>query len=372
VARITVMHLRASNFVGGPEKQVLEHFVRLDKSSFRPLLCTFSEPGTRDELRLAAEGLGIECRSIPAVSPLNLSNILQLARLLKEEGVAILCTHGYKPNVLGAIACRLAGVRTIAVSRGWTGESAKIRCYEGIDRYFLRHVDHVVAVSFGQMKKVLSTGVKAEKASVIANGINLLSICAPCGTGVREQLGIPAAAVFVASAGRLSPEKNYAGMIEAARLASEGDSTLHFAIFGEGVLRPDLEARIAAAGLTGRFHLPGFRTDLQAVLHDIDIFMLPSFSEGLPNVALEAFAVRKPIVATAVGGTPEVVQDGVSGFLTAPDQTRAMGEFLVRLASDRDLRQRMGEAGYRHVLENFGFERQTEKYELLYRRVAGA
>jgi glycosyltransferase involved in cell wall biosynthesis len=363
---ITVMHLRASNFVGGPEKQILEHFSRLDNNRFRPILGTFVEDGAHDPLGDAAEARGFQCVRLPSQSPLNPMAILHLTRVVKNENVDILCTHGYKPNVLGFFAAKLARISTIAISRGWTSENAKIRFYEALDRRFLQMSDHVVAVSAGQQDKILACGVPLEKISVIHNAINLDEFMITKRVMIRKELGLPDDAILVASAGRLSPEKNYSAMIEVAAQVAPKNSSVYFAIFGEGVLRRDLEGRIRDAGLGGRFFLPGFRIDLQALFYEIDIFMLPSFTEGLPNVALEAFAAMKPIVATAVGGTPEVVQDGVSGFLTRPDEHELMACHVLTLADDPALRQRLGEAGYAFIKENFGFGAQTTAYEHLY------
>lgn len=367
---ITLMHLRISNFIGGPEKQILEHFMRLDPKRFRPLLCCFRENGQDDPLMGAAQELGITCRTIDTQSSFDLRSIGQLCRTLREEKVDILCSHGYKPNVLGRLATWRTGIPAIAISRGWTAENPKIRLYEMLDKVFLRLADHTVAVSHGQRNKILALGVKPERVSVIHNAINLAEIPAASEAFLRRQLGLPEDAVIVASAGRLSPEKNYAGMIAAAVQVAAQNNLVYFIIFGEGFLRSELEGTIAAAGLGGRFLLPGFRNDLQALLQEIDIFMLPSFTEGLPNVVLEAFAARKPVVATRVGGTPEVVQDGISGFLTKPDEHGLMAERLLALAENPSLRKKMGTAGYEYVSKEFGFEKQTENYEELYMRIA--
>ena len=367
---ITVMHLRASNFVGGPEKQILEHFARLDPARFTPVLGTFVEPGAVDPLGDEALRRGLRAVRIPQLSPLSPGSILHLARILRQENADILCTHGYKPNVVGFFAAKLCSVPTVAVSRGWTWENRKIRIYEAVDRRFLRYVDHVVAVSAGQEKKILDCGVASRKVSVIHNAINLDDCLTAAAPGIRQELGLPADSLIVASAGRLSPEKNYQAMVTAASTVAADNANVYFVIFGEGFLRPALEEKIAAAGLAGRFLLPGFRHDLQKVLHDIDVFMLPSFTEGLPNVILEAFAAKKPVVATRVGGTPEVVQDGVSGFLTEPDEHALMADHVLALAGDPALRSRMGAAGYQYALDEFGFERQTRLYEELYVKVA--
>ena len=363
---VTVLHLRISNFVGGPEKQILEHFKRLDPKRFRPLLCCYRENGQDDPLLLQAELLGITCRNIECTSAFDPMIISRLRRVLIADKIDILCTHGYKPNVLGRIASFGTGVKAVAISRGWTGENPKIRFYEKLDKFFLRHASHIVAVSNGQRDKIVALGIQPGKVTVIHNAINLAEIPEADGHLLRRELGLPDDAIIVASAGRLSPEKNYAAMIEASQVLIQNNPKIYFVIFGEGFLRPGLEAQIASTGLTGRFLLPGFRTDLQAIMHDIDIFMLPSFTEGLPNVVLEAFAARKPVVATRVGGTPEVVQDGISGFLTRSDEPELMARHLLALADDPDLRQRMGHAGYAYTKEHFSFTAQTEAYEQLY------
>lgn len=366
---ISVMHLRASNFVGGPEKQILEHFARLDPVKFRPVLGTFIESGNVDPLGEEASARGFETIQFPSLSPLNPASIHHLATVMKRVNISLLCTHGYKPNILGCMAAALTRKANIAVSRGWTWENPRIKFYEAMDRRFLRLCNHVVAVSLGQQEKILASGVRPEKVSVIHNAINLADIPAPPKPLLRRQLGLPGDAILVASAGRLSPEKNYGGMIDAAVIAAAANPKLYFVVFGEGFLRPKLEAKIAAAGLEGRFLLPGFRNNLQMVMHEIDIFMLPSFTEGLPNVALEAFAVRKPIVATRVGGTPEVVEDGVSGYLTKPEEHDLMAHHLIRLAASPALRRTMGDTGYEYIKSEFGFEKQTREYEKLYETV---
>ena len=368
--RLNILHLRASNFVGGPEKQLLEHIKRIDQEKFRLSLCTFEQGTEVSELRSIAEASGIETHELSDTSPFDPRVIFKLSGIVKNENIHLLCTHGYKPNIIGRFASWLSGVPVIAISRGWTAESRKIRFYERMDKIFLHLSDHVVAVSGGQREKIKKLGVGPGKISVIHNGINLEEIPhAPAAT-LRASLNLPDDAVIIASAGRLSPEKNQSGMIEVARRVVSRNKKAYFVIFGEGFLRSELESQVEAAGLQGRFLLPGFRGDLQLLLHQVDIFMLPSFTEGLPNVVLEAFAVRKPVVATAVGGTPEVVTHGVSGFLTAPSEIDKMAEYVHQLVNDPALRDCMGERGYRHVEEHFGFERQTALYEELYTTVS--
>lgn len=367
---LVVAHLIATNFFGGPEKQIVSHAHVLDKNRFRFVLISFVENGQPNELLDNARRVGLDVVELHTDKAFDPSAVFRLNRILADRHVNILCSHGYKANVIGRLATWIAGIPHLAVSRGWTAENRKIRFYEMLDRFFLRHANRVVAVSNGQRKKILKLGISPERVAVIHNAIDVSAVTvSEQKSSIRQELGIPQDAVLVVSAGRLSPEKNHAAMIETARAVCAARRDVYFAVFGEGFLRADLEARISRAGLKGRFFLPGFRRDILNLFREIDIFMLPSFTEGLPNVALEAFAVSKPIVATAVGGTPEVVQHGISGFLTNPEDIQTMTGHLLQLAESRELRSQMGEAGRRFVAEHFGFERQTKNYVELYEAV---
>ena len=367
--RLKVAHLIATNFFGGPEKQILEHGRRLQEGDCDFCLVSFRE-GPENQILERALQQGIEGYGIRQRHPFDLAMVGELNAYLRTSGVDLLVTHHYKANIVGRLASLRSGLPVIAVSRGWTAESRKIRLYEGLDKRFLRYADHVVAVSDGQRRKVLALGVAPERVSVIRNCIDTESPPPAPGRSAREELRLAADALLVASAGRLSPEKNYGGMIRVARKVAHSEPRAVFAVFGEGFLRDELERSVREAGLEGRFLLPGFRGDFTAILPEIDVFVLPSFTEGLPNVVLEAFAARRPVVATAVGGTPEVVTDGESGFLVAPEEEERMAQAVLELLRSPDLRARMGESGFAHIRKHFCPVRQTEAYRDLYRTVA--
>lgn len=369
-ASMIVAHLIATNFFGGPEKQIVQHAVRLKERGFRPLLVSFNE-GRQNEFLERARTMGIETRELPSRHPLNPLSLSDVLSVIKRDGVDIVCTHGYKTDILGRMAAWIAKVPLVAVSRGWTGESRKIRFYEYLDKAVLKYADHVVSVSAGQKEKVLKLDVRPERASVIYNGVDASDAQTSSRFDVRKGLGIGGEKIIVASAGRLSPEKNFSGLVRAAAVALGKEKGLAFVVFGEGPLRRRLEEEIRKEGLQESFFLPGFREDFTSILAQADIFAQSSFTEGLPNVVLEAYAQKKPVVATAVGGTPEVVIEGKTGFLVKPDDAGSMAERILRLASSKRLRQSMGEAGYRHITEKFSFETQTEMYRKLYSQLAG-
>jgi len=367
--KMHVMHLRASNFVGGPERQILEHLRQSESENMHFSLCCFQENGCPTELETMAESYGLDCTCVTAARPFDLGTIRQLTRIIRERKIDLLVTHGYKPNLLGRIASWIERIPTVAVSRGWTYESRRVRFYESLDRIFLRLADAVVAVSDGQRQKILACGVKPDKVRVIHNAIDLGAYPGPAEKSVRAELGIPQDAILVATAGRLSPEKNHLGLVEAAKHVLAKMPDVYFVVFGEGFLRPELEKAVADAGIGHRFFLPGFRSDVRSLLHEIDIFVLPSHTEGLPNVLLEAFACRKPVVATMVGGTPEVVRHGESGFLVHPNDIEELASYVLSLALDPDLRRKIGNYGNEFVKTKFDYGAQTaaylESYQLL-------
>jgi glycosyltransferase involved in cell wall biosynthesis len=232
-------------------------------------------------------------------------------------------------------------------------------------------MDHVVCVSDGQAAKVRRwCRVPAVRVTVIRNSARPSAYVTPDPAARRALLGLfpteSGVSRVVVAAGRLSPEKGFAVLAEAAAAVCRADPAAGFAVFGEGAQRPELERRVARLGLAGRFVLPGFRTDLDAIVPAADIVALPSFTEGLPNVALEAGAAGVPVVATAVGGTPEVVADGETGYLVPPGDPAALAARLGELLRDPRLRRRMGEAGRRRMRERFTFAAQAAAYLKLF------
>ncbi|MCI0376856.1 MAG: glycosyltransferase, partial [Gemmataceae bacterium] len=176
---------------------------------------------------------------------------------------------------------------------------------------------------------------------------------------------------LIGAAGRLSPEKGFADLIDAAALVLADHPEAGFLLFGDGPLRDELQQRIENRGLAGRFVLAGFRDDLDALLPNFDVFVQSSYTEGLPNVVLEALAARVPVVATAVGGTPEILHDGQTGFLVEPRDPTFLSRRIGALIADEDARRRMGKAGRRFVREQCTFAAQAREYESVFRELGG-
>ncbi len=327
--------------------------------------------------------------------------------MLRRLAANVICCHGYKATLLGLLAARRIGIPAIAVSRGWTGECLRVRLYEALDRRLLRWMDKVVCVSEAQAQAVRRAGVRDDRLTVIHNAIRFERFANP-DPAYRDllcRMFPEPPALIVGAAGRLSPEKGFDILIDAAaevlrspfyrqgtwttlsappggkgssslsghnaehgrgRVAGAEGGRIGFILFGDGPLRDALADRIAARKLEGRFILAGFRPDLDQYLPHLDLFVQSSFTEGLPNVILEAQAAGVPVVATAVGGTPEVIEDGRTGWLVPPGDAALLAERTAWALSDAAAREGRSSAGRSCVEDNFSYHAQARRYAQLF------
>ncbi|MBI1915857.1 MAG: glycosyltransferase [Planctomycetes bacterium] len=368
-----IVHLTASTFFGGPERQMVGLATGLP-AGYRTQFLSFAEGGRCAAFLEEVRKQGFEAAALNHDTPRIDLAARELVGRLKGGGAAVLCCHGYKADLIGRWAARRAGIPVVAVSRGWTAENFKVRVYERLDRLGLRWMDRVVCVSEGQAVKVRRAGVPARKVLVIRNAIQANRFRRPdpaCREELQRLFRQPRTHI-VGAAGRLSPEKGFDVLIEAAALVAKQVPSVGFVLFGDGPLRDELTRRITAQNLDGRFVMAGFRTDLDRFFPSFDLLAQSSHTEGMPNVVLEASAAGTPVVATAVGGTPEVVADGVSGHLVLPGSAELLaGRIRDVLLLPEQQRRAMGGAGRQRVLDEFTFAAQAGQYQILFEELAG-
>lgn len=365
-----VVQLMASPFFGGPERQMLG-LSRALRPEVETLFLTFAEGGKAQPLIDEVRRAGLEAETLTNNFPAIGRCAKEIAERLKTWKADVVCTSGYKPDILGWLASRRSNVPQVIVSHGWTAATWKVRIYEAIDRFVHRKADAVVSVSEGQAKKVAACGVPAERMTTIVNAVGAEAFAAanPAYAGTLRELFSWSPRWILGAAGRLSPEKGMATLVEAAAILGRTHPDAGVVIFGDGPTRPDLEGRIARHGLKERVVLAGFRNDVGAFLPHLDVGVLPSNSEGLPVILLEMLAAGRPVVATAVGGIPEVIADRATGWLVPAGDPAALANTLAAVLGDES-RVRIGEAGRALVRERFGVERQAAAYRKLFENVA--
>jgi len=367
---MNIVHLTASTFHGGPERQMLGLAHHLPET-YQSVFLSFAEGGRCRQFLSTARHHGFEAVALTYDTPRLWSAVREIVGHLERLEADVLCCHGYKANILGRMAARRQKIPVIAVARGWTAESFKVRLYERLDRFHLHWMDKVVCVSEAQAARVRRAGVRPERIRVIYNAIDPTRFLEP-DTRYRAKLlryfRQPRSYV-IGAAGRLSPEKGFEVLVRAAERVLREQPDTGFVLFGEGPERARLQQQINAAGLGQSFILAGFRADLDRFLPHFDLLVLPSYTEGMPNVVLEAFAAGVPVVATTVGGTPEIVEDGVSGYLVPSGDDEAMAERICLALNNADTLPDMGREGRLYVREKFGFATQAELYRELFEQL---
>lgn len=359
---ITV-HLTSSTFFGGPERQMLGLANALVFDA-QTIFFSFKEGGLCGAFLGEAQRQGFDAYSLEHDTPHFSLAVRELTDQLRGTSAGILFCHGYKSSILGRFAARRAGIPVVAVSRGWTYENPKVRAYEVLDRINLRWMDRVVCVSDAQAAKVVRAGVPEQSIVVIPNAIDSARFRDPEPTArlELENLFPHPVSRIVGAVGRLSPEKGFTDLIDAAALIARRDLTVGFALFGDGLLEQALRARIVAHGLTDRFVLAGFRPDLDRLFPHLDLLVQSSHTEGMPNVVLEACAAGVPVVATAVGGTPEIVENSVTGHLVPVGDPATIARVVLRVLDDEAHRRNLANRAQERIRSSFTFEAQAASY----------
>ena len=367
--RITVLELRDTHEIGGPGKTILETFRAIDADRFQSHLAVFltrSETGDTPFVR-AARSCGMPTHFVHGINRYDPQLIWGLATLVKKLGVDIVHAHEVKSDAIAYLSSMLHGAAVVTTLHGWIGNSPKQKGLIALDRRLVRRFDAVIAVSRRIRAEAAEAGVQSNRLHLLHNAIVLDRYRRTGAKGfLRELLGRSVPSPIVVSVGRLSPEKGHVDLIEALAIAAARGHRFTTVLAGEGSERGRLLDRIHALGLTSDVHLVGHLDSPERVLEEADLAVLPSHTEGLPNAALEALVMEVPVLATRVGGTPEVVRDGETGRLVEPRDPEALAAALVEFAGDRANWKRLAVRGRELVERQFDFTSRTRALESVY------
>ncbi len=371
---IRVLHVITRLELGGAQRNTLYTVGHLDREAFAPALAW----GPGDLLDGEAEALDrVALHPVPElvrpVRPLeDLRAVRALQRVIRAEGPHIVHTHSSKAGILGRLAARREGVPVVVHSVHGFGftplQPAPVRAlFLGLERLASRWTHHFIAVSRANLRRGVELGLFGEeRCTVIRSGIALERYReAGGGAELREALGVPREALLVTQVGNFKPQKAPLDFVRMAAAVARRVPAARFLMVGDGPLRGEVEALAARLGIADRLLLPGWQEDVPAVLAATDVAVLTSRHEGLPRAVVEAVAAGVPVVASAVDGTPEVLEDGVNGFLVAPGDVEGFADRVVRLLEDGGLRGRLASA--ERDLAEFDIDGMVRRQEELYR-----
>lgn len=369
LTKTEVLHLIDSGGLYGAERVVLTLLEDLKDSEFPGILgCIREKENGLPDIGREAENRGIPVRYFTMKRGLNPFGVYLISRFIRENHIRIVHSHGYKPNIfLGVIPKK--NFKTVSTVHGWAKQTAglKVRAYEVLDSLALRKMDCVVAVSKGVQWDLLRRGLRKDKIKLIYNGINFSNNRPGFEPQeMREKYGIANNAPVIGTLGRLSAVKGHASLIKAMPSILEEIRDCILLIAGDGPLKADLERLVKELNLAQSVKLIGYMKNVGEFLSMIDLFLLPSLSEGLPISLLEAMAFGKPVVASAVGGIPEVITNQNEGELVSSADPKSTSIAVSRLLKDPETLKKMGAVGSESVRKRFSSKIMTEQYSSLY------
>jgi len=289
---------------------------------------------------------------------------IRLGRMAREKDTRIIHCHGYIAAVAGIAAAKVSNAALIVTAHNLFPKSTNLS--RAVAQFVLKKASRIIAVSNAVKESLISTGVPSRQIIVIPNGINSADFNKMSRDEARKLLNINPSSEIVLCASRLTKDKGIEYLIKAASLLAKSKPEIKFIIAGEGPDRKKLEAK--ARELCGnQIVFLGYRDDISILLAASDATVLPSLSEGLPMFLLESMAAGKAVVASSVGGIPDILEDGKNGILVAPADEKALAAGIERVLSSPQLSASLGEAARRLVENEFTIERMVDRTKEVYR-----
>jgi glycosyltransferase involved in cell wall biosynthesis len=380
---LRVLHAITRLTLGGSSENTIASCVALDRAGYD---CTLAASFRESDGSALVDARRRGCRvvDLPAlgreVAPLaDLTGLVQILRLIRRERPAIVHTHTSKAGFIGRLAAAIARVPVVIhqphghVFYGYYGPR-RTAVFTALERQAARWTDRIITLTDRGATEHIARGIgRADQYVAVPSGVPTaeLRATAPARSEARARLGLEPDAFVVVGLGRLVPIKGFDLLVRALPAVVARIPSARVLLVGDGAERRHLEALAAALGVTERLRLTGELMDVTTPLAAADVLAVPSRNEGMGRVIVEGMAIGIPVVATAVGGIPDVVTDGECGRLVEPDDVDALAAALIELGRDDALRRKLGEAGERRA-EAFSAPVASAKLLAVYAALARA
>ena len=369
---IKLLAIVEARTITGPARNLIE-FVPLARSAgIETVVATFLRKESANFFTERLESLSIPLFPISEESPFDLSTIQKLKRLVAKVQPDLIQTHAVKSHFLVRLSGIPNSIPWIAFHHGYTSTTWRTDLYNELDRWSLRAATQMVTVSHASLGQLRTKGVPSERVKVIHNAV-------PTGYGIemgdssqidalRSTLGIPVGQKVILSVGRLSKEKDQVSLVEAIS-ELRGSFSPYLVILGEGPEHKTILEKTRLLGLTDKVILTGQQDDIGPFYSLADVVVISSRSEGSPNVLLEALAAGVPLVATSVGGIPEMVRDGEHALLVPHGDPKQMANSIARIFAETDVARSLVENGRKLVQTRFSPAERVRTLAEMYRHI---
>jgi glycosyltransferase involved in cell wall biosynthesis len=360
-----VLHIISSGGMYGAEAVILNLSRTLNEGPHRSMLGVFSNLSQPNlQLYEIATKQGIEAHAIPCQGQIDRTVPAAVRDLVRQTGATVVHAHGYKADIYVYLAMRGSRTPIVSTCHTWYDNDLTVRLYGALDRLVLRSYSAVVAVSEEVKQRLLGAGVHKDRIHLIQNGIDLRPFAASHPS--RRDQPEPDLPLKVGLVGRLAPEKGVDLFLRAAAGVLNEMPLTQFVIVGDGPDRAKLQALIDELGIGKNASLFGRNEDMPSFYASLDLLVSSSRQEGLPIALLEGMASGLPLIATAVGAVPTLVQDSRTGVLVPPENPQALTTAIVKLLRDPASRSSYGAAARNLIQQEYSAERMAADYLQLY------
>ena len=375
---LKVLHVIDSGGLYGAEIVLLNLVEEQIKQGLSPLILSAGVPGTDIKpLESEAKKRNLPVKIFRMKPGLNLKKAIEIATFASSEEFDLIHSHGFKFNfLLGILSKAILKTPIISTVHGYVipPKYSKLRLYLWLDRFILPRLSGIVFVNEAMPKQGFFKHLKLKNSFVVDNGVDtssreLVAVPPSCHFESRFNQFSDKAAPLVCAVGRLTKEKGFGDLIRAFVSVKNQYPNAKLVIFGEGYLEKELKEITDSQGLTDSVFFAGHTTDVLYYLSKADIFALSSHTEGLPIVLLEAMALTLPIVATKVGGIPQVLNNGQCGMLVEPEDITALSKSMIELFGNKQSSKELSEQAFKRVKESYSKIAMAKKYSTVYQDI---
>jgi len=368
--KIAILHLRDSSGIFGAERVILTLGNHIDKNRFDfKLLCMRRDDGRSEKLIKFARDLGIDVHSVDMNGKINVTAIGEIRNFLRKNNIRIIHSHDFKSDFYSMVSSIGLKISKVATAHGSTRDSILKRFYLYWDEKILYRLFHrIVAVSENLRCFLIKRGVPDTKIEVIQNGLDI-NLLYPQKDTQETPLEVPPGRTIFGVIGRLYPDKGHRFFLEALSKVADVQPGVYGLIVGDGPASQTIRGCIRELKLEKLVRMCGVRSDMQAVYGMLDCLVIPSLTEGLPYVLLEAMANHVPVIATTVGDIPELIDDRTTGYLVSPGDSITLAERMMELIELSEKTKEIADCAHRRVVKHFSAKRMVRQTEDMYNKL---